>query len=180
MNFLQNLGPREKMFVLGAGIALLLVLLFTLVIDPMRASAARLDRQITAAQRDLQDLRTLQRDYRRQKGILDDINGQLKRQKSFSLYSRLEELAGQTGIRNSILYIKAAVNTPSEAYEEDAVEVRIEGVTLEQLTTYLYQIENSPQFMRIKRLYIKPRPENKQILSAIFRVSTFIPKAGTS
>jgi hypothetical protein len=115
MNFLRNLGLREKMFVLGAGIALLLAILFTLVIDPMRASAARLDRQITAAQRDLLDLRTLQRDYRRQKGILDDINGQLKRQKSFSLFSRLEELAGQTGIRNSILYIRSAVNTPSEA-----------------------------------------------------------------
>jgi general secretion pathway protein M len=180
MNFFQNLGLREKMFVLGAGIALLLALLFRLVIDPTRASAARLDRQVTAAQRDLQDLRTLQQDYRRQKGILDDINGQLKRQKSFSLFSRLEELAGQTGIRSSILYMKPAVNTPSDAYEEDSVEVRMEGVTLEQLTTYLYQIENSPQFMRIKRLYIKPRADNKQILSAIFRVSTFIPKAGTS
>jgi hypothetical protein len=56
----------------------------------------------------------------------------------------------------------------------------MEGMTLEQLTTYLYQIENSPQFMRIKRLYIKPRPDNKQLLLAIFKVSTFIPKAGTS
>lgn len=180
MNFFQNLGRRERLFVIGAGAALLLVLLFMLVIDPMLAHSARLDRQITVAQRELQELRTLQREYRRQKGILDDINAQLKRQKSFSIFSRLEELAGQTGIRSNILYMKPAVSTPSDAYEEEAVEIKMEGVTLEQLTNYLYQVENSPQFMKIKRLYIKPRFDNRQILSAIFRVSTFTPKAGTS
>jgi hypothetical protein len=56
----------------------------------------------------------------------------------------------------------------------------MEGVTLEQLIQYLYQVENSPQFMKIKRLHIKPRLDNRQILSAIFRVSTFTPKEGTS
>lgn len=180
MNFFQNLGLRERLFVIGAGAALLLALLFMLVIDPMLAHSARLDQQIAKAQRELQELRTLQREYRRQKSILDDINAQLKRQKSFSIFSRLEELAGQTGIRNNLLYMKPAVSTPSDAYEEEAVEIKLEGVTLEQLTTYLYQIENSPQFMKIKRLYIKPRVDSRQILSAIFRVSTFTPKAGTS
>ena len=32
----------------------------------------------------------------------------------------------------------------------------MEGITLEQFIQYLYQ-ENSPQFMKIKRLHIKPR-----------------------
>ena len=180
MNFFQNLALREKMFVIGAGAVLLLTLLFTLVINPMLAYSARLDQQITKTQRELQDLCTLQREYRRQKSILDDINAQLKRQKSFSIFSRLEELAGQTGTRGNILYMKPAVSTPSDAYEEESVEIKMEGVTLEQLTNYLYQVENSPQFMKIKRLYIKPRVDNRQLLSAIFRVSTFTPKAGTS
>jgi type II secretory pathway component PulM len=180
MNFFRNLGLRERLFVIGAGAAVLLALLFMLVIDPMLAHSARLDQQIIKAQRDLQDLRTLQREYQRQKSILDDVNAQLKRQKNFSIFSRLEELAGQTGVRSSLLYIKPAVSTPSDAYEEEAVEIKLENVTLEQLTNYLYQIENSPQFMKIKRLYIKPRSDNRQILSAIFRVSTFTPKAGTS
>jgi hypothetical protein len=34
--------------------------------------------------------------------------------------------------------------------------------------------------MKIKRLHINPRLDNRQILSAIFRVSTFSPKEGTS
>jgi hypothetical protein len=34
--------------------------------------------------------------------------------------------------------------------------------------------------MKIKRLAIRPRPDNRQLLSVIFKVSTFTPKEGTS
>jgi hypothetical protein len=56
----------------------------------------------------------------------------------------------------------------------------MEGVNLEQLIRYLYQVENSPQFMKIKRLYIKPRFDNRQVLTTIFRVSTYTPKDRTT
>ena len=180
MNFFRNLGTRERVFVMTAGLVVLLALLFMVVIDPLLAHSARLDRQIVTAQRELQELQTLQRTYQRQKSVLDRINAQLKRQQNFALLSRLEELAGQAGIRNKILYMKPAAGTPSDAYDEEAVEIKMEGVTLEQLIQYLYQVENSPQFMKIKRLHIKPRLENRQILSATFKVSTFTPKEGTS
>jgi general secretion pathway protein M len=178
MNFLQNLGTRERVFIMGAGVAILLALLFTMVIDPMLAYSARLDKQIVAAQRELQDVYTLQQEYQRQKSVIDRINAQLKRQKSFSVFSRLEELAKQTDTRNKILYIKPTVSRPNDAYEEESVEIKMEDVTLEQLIKYLFQIENSPQFMKIKSLYIKPHLDNRQLLSVIFRVSTFTPKEG--
>lgn len=180
MNFLQNLGTRERLFVLGAAVAILLALLFTLVVDPLMAHSARLDRRIVKAQRDLQELHTLQRKYREQKRVLDSINERLNRQKRFSIISRLEGLAGNSNLRSNILYMKPIASVPSEAYEEEAVEIKMEGVTLEQLIRYLHQVENSPQFLKIKRLYIKPRFDNRQVLTAIFRVSTFTPKEGTS
>jgi general secretion pathway protein M len=180
MNFFQNLGTREKIFIIGAGVAALLALLFLVVVDPMLSHAARLDRQIVSAQRDLQELQSLQREYLRQKGVLDGINAQLKQQKNFAVYSRLGELAGRTGIQNKIVSMRPTASTPSGAYVEEAVEIKIEGVTLEQLVQYLSQIENSPQFLKIKRLYLKPNVENRQLLTAIFRVSTFTPKEGTS
>ncbi len=180
MNFLQNLGTRERIFVIAGSVGLLLALLYTLVIDPLMAHSAQLDRRIDKAQRDLQELYTLQREYQGQKRVLDHINARLQRQKGVAIFSRLEELAGDTGIRSKILYMKPTVSTPSEAYEEESVEIKMEGVTLEQLIRYLYQVENSPQFIKIKRLYIKPRFDNRQLLTAIFRVSTFTPKEGTS
>jgi hypothetical protein len=71
--------------------------------------------------------------------------------------------------------MKPTASSPSEAYTEESVEIKMEGVTLEQLKTYLYEIEQSPQFLKIKRLYIKPRLNDRQLLSVTFRVSTFTP-----
>ena len=109
--------------------------------------------------------------------MLDRINAQLKRQQNFSPFSRLEELAGQTGIRSKIQYMKPIVSTPSDAYEEESVEIKMEGITLEQFIQYLYQIENSPQFMKIKRLHIKPINESPNSLGHLSGVH-FYAKRG--
>lgn len=180
MNIWQSLGTRERLCVIGAAVAVLLTLLFLLVIDPLMAQSARLDRQLVAAQHQLEELHTMQREYRGQKRVLDSVNVQLNRQKNFSIISRLEGLAGESGLRSKILYMKPTVGVPSEAYEEEAVEIKMEGVTLEQLIRYLHQVESSPQFLKIKRLNIRPRFDDRQILTATFRVSTFTPKGGTS
>ena len=180
MNFWQNTQPRERLFLGGAGAVLLLFLIFKFAIDPLVKHSADLDRQIVAARRQLVELRTMQQEYQRQKTVVDTINSQLKKQQNFAIFSRLEEFAGQTGIRNKILYMKPTVSTPSEVYNEESVEIKMEGVTLEQLVRYLHYIENSPQLLKIKRLEIKPRFDNRQILTATFRVSAFTLKEGTT
>ncbi|MGE3541444.1 MAG: type II secretion system protein GspM [Candidatus Tectimicrobiota bacterium] len=180
MNFFRSLQPRERFAILGAAAALLVFLVFKLAIDPLLKRSADLDRQIVTARRQVSELRTMQQEYLRQKSVLDSINSQLKKQQNFAIFSRLEELAGQTGIRNKILHMKPTVSTPSEVYNEESVEIKMEGVTLEQLVRYLHQVESSPQLLKIKRLEVKPRFDNRQILTATFRVSAFTLKEGST
>ncbi len=180
MNFWRTMQLRERILVIGGGVAVVLFLLFTLALDPLLKHSADLDRQIVATRRQLTEFRTIQQDYLRQKGVVDSINAQLKKQQNFAIFSRLEELAGQTGIRSKILHMKPTVSTPSEVYNEESVEVKMEGVTLEQLVSYLHQVESSPQLLKIKRLEIRPRFDNRQILAATFRVSSFTLKEGIS
>jgi len=180
MDFFRNLQRRERLFIVGTGAMLVLFLLFKLTIDPMLKRSAELDRQIVTARRQLTELRTMQQEYQRQKNVVDSINSQLKRQPNFAIFSRLEELAGQTGIRSKIVHMRPTVSAPNEVYNEESVEVKMEGVTLEQLVSYLHQVENSPQLLKIKRLEMKPRFDNRQILTATFRVSAFTLKEGTS
>src|SRR5262245_956364 len=180
MNFWQNMQARERLFLGGAGAMLVLFLIFKFEIDPLFNHSAELDSLIFNVHSQLTELRTMQQEYQRQKNVVDSINSQLKRQQKFAIFSRLEEFAGQTGIRNKILYMKPTVSTPSEVYNEESVEIKMEGVTLEQLVRYLHQIENSPQLLKIKRLEIKPRFDNRQILTATFRVSAFTLKEGTT
>lgn len=180
MNFLQRLQPRERLFVIVAGVAVLFTVLYLGVIDPLLRHTATVDRQIVSAQRQLQELQTAQQDYLRLKSVIDRINTQLKQQqKNFAIFSRLEEVARQTGVQNKIQSMKPTISPPNDAYKEESVEIKMEGVTLEQLIPYLHQVESSPQVLKIKRLDIKPRTDNRQILTVTFRVSVFTLKEET-
>ncbi len=174
MNFFQNLQMREKTLVIGAAVAVILALLYTLVIDPVLAHSSRLDRQIRKAQQDLQMLQTHRREYLQQKCVLDNINAQLKQKQGPAIRSQLSALANRVGTKVSSM--KTIRSVPSDAYTEKSVEIRMDDVTLEKLTKYLYEIEQSPQYLRIKRLRIKPRLNDRQLLTVTFRVSTFTPK----
>jgi general secretion pathway protein M len=131
-------------------------------------------RLIPGAQADLQKMKELQNTYWAQQTILNNINESLaKRQKDFAIFSFLEELATQSGLKSNILYMKPSVSTQSGFYRESSVELKVDGVTLKQLTQYLYQIESSPQLLKIRKLHIKPRSRSQNLLEATFQVSTF-------
>ena len=174
MNYFLMLQRREQLLVIGAGVLVLLLALFTFVIDPILARAANLDRRLATAGRQLAELQTLRGDYRRQKRVIDRIDNRLRRQRrNFAIFSYLEQVAGRTGVQDKIQSVNTIASPPSTEYKEDSVEVRMEGVTLQQLVEYLHRVENSPQILRIKRLQIAPGRENRQLLSVRLRISVF-------
>jgi general secretion pathway protein M len=73
-----------------------------------------------------------------------------------------------------------ALTTPGELFRESSVEMRLEGITLQQLTRYLFDIEQAPQLLRVRRMHIKPRPANPDLLDVTFQVSTFYLQERTS
>ena len=174
MNYFHMLQRREQILVVGAGILVLVVVLFTFVIDPILARAASLDRRLATARRQLVELQTLRGNYQRQQQIIDRIDAQLRRQKkNFAIFSHLEQVAGQAGIQDKIQSMNTVASPPNTVYKEDSVEVKMEGVTLEQLIEYLHRVERSQQVLRVKRLQVNPIRDNRQLLSVRFRVSVF-------
>ena len=174
MTYFYMLQRREQILVAGAGIVVLLAVLFAFVVDPLLARAADLDRRLAAASRQLAELQALRVDYQRQEQIIDRIDAQLRRQpRTFVIFSHLEQVAGQSGIQDKIQSMNTVAGPPNTVYKEDSVEVKMEGVTLAQLTEYLHRLERSPQVLKIKRLQIKPTRESRQLLSVRFRLSVF-------
>jgi hypothetical protein len=60
-----------------------------------------------------------------------------------------------------------------DRYKESSVEVKLESITTKQLVDYLFRVENSDAFVRIKRLHLKKRRDNPKYLDATFLVSTY-------
>jgi len=96
-----------------------------------------------------------------------------QRRKSFTLYSFLDKLAGEVGIKDKMSYMKPTV-TPQKGtpYKTSLVEMNLKGLTLEQITQYLYKIETSKNMVTIKRLSLTKSDDKNGSLNLILQVET--------
>jgi general secretion pathway protein M len=170
----MKLGGREKLVIIAGGVAVALLLFYRFGLSPALERLRMLDRLVATKERDVQQIKTLRETYLAQKRLMEEVNQSLaQRDKDFAIFSFLETLADKTGIKNNIKSITPALTTPGGLFRESSVEMRLEGITLQQLTRYVYDIERAPQLLRVRRMHIKPRPANPDLLDVTFQVSTF-------
>ncbi len=96
-----------------------------------------------------------------------------KRQKGFTLFSFMDQLAGEAGIKDRISYMKPSKKVQKNSpYKISRVEMKLEAVTLEQLTTYLYGVETSPNMVEIKKISISKQDKKQGLISAVLQAET--------
>jgi hypothetical protein len=175
----MRLTSREK-GVLGLGILVGVGLLaYELVVNPYMKKMEKLDRGILQKTVELREISTLSQEYREIKRRIEELKGKAgKRGKSFPLFSHLEGLAAKTLIKGNIASMKPQSTPIGEHYKESSVAVKLESITTRQLVDYLFRIENSEAFLRIKRLHLKKRRDNPKYLDATFLVSTYETSKG--
>jgi hypothetical protein len=175
----MRLAYREKV-VLGLGALLAAIILaYALIITPYMKKMELLDRRIDQKTKELREISTLSQEYLEIKRRMQELKGKAgKRGKSFPLFSHLESLAAKTLIRGNIASMKPQSAPIGEHYRESSVAVKLESITTRQLVDYLFRIENSEAFLRIKRLHLKKRHDNPKYLDATFLVSTYETSKG--
>jgi general secretion pathway protein M len=96
-----------------------------------------------------------------------------RRPKGFTLFSFLDRLAGESGIKDRISYMKpskkAQKNSP---YKISRVEMKLEAISLEQLANYLYGIETSQNMVDITKISISKKDKKQGLLTAVLQVET--------
>jgi general secretion pathway protein M len=52
------------------------------------------------------------------------------------------------------------------------VEMKLDGITLKQLTTYLHGVETSKNMVDVKRISISKKDKKQRLLTAVLQVET--------
>jgi general secretion pathway protein M len=168
------MNPREKLTI-AAGVAALAVLLLVYgCILPLMELRARTMRQTIAKENELQEMRAYRDEYDQLKAENLHTAAILKqRPANFSLFSFLDQLAGSTGIKSKIIYMKPSTVTDTEKRSSRSrVEIKLNEVNLEQISRLLYQIETSPHLISVPRLSIKQKQQASGLLETVLQVET--------
>ena len=172
-----RINPREKRALVAGGCAVAALLIYLLVVSPYMSAMERLDRRIERKTEELREVLALQEEYFRLKEKTEILEKMVRSTPGFSLLSYLENLATKNEMKKQIAYMKPLTTPGNEKYRESSVEMKLESITLTQLVNYLYEVEQSKQPIRIKRINIAKK-KGESYLDVTLQASTFEPLTG--
>ena len=170
----NKLNKRERYAIMmGVGVVGIF-LIVQLIIEPIFSKTEQKKKNLQTKSVMLEQMRQWQAEYDglTQKANLSKSHFR-NRQKGFTLYSFLNQLAGEAEIKDRITNMKptkkAQKNSP---YKLSRVEMKLDAITLEQLTNYLYRVETSKNMVDIKKISISKKDKKQGLITAVLQVET--------
>jgi general secretion pathway protein M len=174
--FWDKLTATQKYYVAGGAAFVLVVLMLQLAVIPLWDAKQKLNRSIAVNEKALKDMIALGGEYAVLKQRAEDIQrAQARRPQDFTLFSYLEKKAGETQLKPHIKYMNASKAVAAGAFEESIVEMRLDALTLRQLTDFLHTVESPQDLVRIKKITVAKMKESPEYLTMTMQASTYLP-----
>ncbi len=171
-NAFLGLEQREQTILVIVSVVVF-ILLLVLPISCTSSKLGALRQEYSKTRKGTESLASKLRDYQSSKMTLEALKKKLNSSGGDSLTTILESLANDEGIGQNIDKLHPVNLETTDFYDELGVDAILSKVSLDQIVSYLYKIENDSRLpMRIKKLQMKPSYQNRQLLSVTFEVST--------
>lgn len=157
-----RLSRREQMMVLAAAVVVVLVVFWLGVVEPYRSALGRLDSQIRNRSNSLEEVKRVQQEILKLQQQLAGASG--KKTMEGPLFSHVERLTDQAGVRSNLLSMRPQPATQQGEYRQQLVDLKLEKLSLAQLVRFLYALEYSGQGVQVKTMRIKRRFEEHSSL----------------
>jgi general secretion pathway protein M len=171
---LKKINKRERYAIILAAGIIGIYLLVTFVVEPFLSNTDKLKKSLAEKAVMLEQMRQLQSEFvtLTQKAEVSKALFR-RRQKGFKLFSFMDRLAGEAGIKDQIIYMKPTTKVQRNSpYKISRVEMKLDGITLKQLTTYLHGVETSKNMVDVKRISISKKDKKQRLLTAVLQVET--------
>jgi len=170
---------REKLTLIGLAGFMILVAIVMFIVLPAIQRLYELDRLILQKEKELEHILALQEHYMRLAGTREEVLRKIKsRGKDFAIFSYLESLATESGLKSQIQYMRPLTLPQQDSIEgfvARGLEIRITNISIDQLVGYLYRIEYSDKILKVESLRLKPIYTDPQFINATFRVVSYDP-----
>ena len=169
-----NLNKREKVAVSAAIVFLSVFILAQLIIIPVIEKRDTLSDRLNVKKNTLAEMKNLRMEYlSMQKKIESSKQGFNNRTAGFTLFSFLDSLAGDTGLKDHIAYMKPSTTVAEgSGLKISRVEMKLSEITMEELTSYLFKVETSKNMVMVKRLSITKTGKSSGLIGAVLQVET--------
>ncbi|VEN72556.1 conserved hypothetical protein [Candidatus Desulfarcum epimagneticum] len=169
-----KLSGREIRMIWAAGGVLVLIAALQFAVIPAVSQSIYLERQIALKKKRVLETRLLEARYREiDRKALDAKMKLNKRPRGFTLFSFLDALAGKTGLKSAIVYMKPnRLERKNSRYKISIVEMKMSGINMKQLVRYLYGVETSRNLIHIKKIAVTKTGKTKGAIDVVLQAET--------
>lgn len=179
-NHFLGLDSQQRTFAI-AGIAVVLLLLIIIPITCASSKLSQKEKKILNHSKNMDELVDHLAEYQSVQNKLKQIEAQWAGRSKISISSTLESLSAQSGLDKNIDSIKEQPPSTGDLLVENAADVRLSRVGLSQLLDYLYKVETYQQgALKITKIQLKPRYDNRQLFDVSFTVTSYALKEGAN
>jgi len=170
----NKLNKRDRYAILIGGAVVGIFLIVQFIIEPIFSSAEQKKNTLQTKAVMLEQMRQWQTEYDALTQKTNVSQSRFRnRQKGFALYSFLNRLTGEAGIKDRLSYMKPTKKVQKNSpYKLSRVEMKLEAITLEQLTNYLYGVETSKNMVDIIKISISKKDKKQGLITAVLQVET--------
>jgi len=170
----DGLESRERRFLLVGVVFVICFLTFQGIVVPYLESKEKLERSLQHRENDVLEMALLQQEYRELMQRQGEIAVKIEqRSPQFSLFSFLEQQTNAVKVRSRVTSMKPTATELEDGFEESAVEMKIEAVTLKQLVDFLQKVESVEQVILVKRLAVQQNKKENGLLDVVINIVTF-------
>ncbi len=170
---LKKLNKRERYIIYGAACILGLLVVFQLIVNPFFAKRNQMKKNLQAKMVMLEEMQQWQAEFEALKKNTQISKSRFaRRSQGFRLFSFLDQMAKQAGIKDRVTYMKPSPAQKSGEYRISRVEMKLDAITLDQLVTYLHGVETSENMVDVKKLSITKKDKQQGLISVVMQVET--------
>ncbi len=174
MNLNLNLNRRERLFIIGAVTFIVLFVISQFIVVPVFQRKDELQHKLAVKQNTLKEMRSLRSEYISLENKAAASQQQFARRiPGFTLFSFMDKTAGDIGIKQNITYMKPSSTVDESTHLKlSSVELKLQDISLKDLTAYLYRVETSPNMIKVKRLSITKDGIDQGLITVVMQVET--------
>jgi general secretion pathway protein M len=174
--FWKTLTESQKYYLTGGAAFVAMVLVFQFALSPLWDVRKRTINAIAVNEKALEQMTVLGQEYGILKIRAEAVQRVLSgRSEGFSLFSYLEKKAGEIQLKPHIKSINPLKGVAAGSFEESSVEMRLDSITMKQLTDFLHRVESPKDFIKIRKISINKMRESPEYLTATLQVLTYQP-----
>ena len=172
--FWDKLDKKQRYYVASAAIFILIALILEFALFPFWDAKGRDKQALQANQKKLSEIISMDNDLTLMEGKASKIKKvMMSRPADFSLFSYAEKKAVLAAVKGNIKNMSSSRGTQTANYEESLIDIRLDKITIKQLTDFLYYVESPADLVRIKRISVTKMKESPEYLSVQMQLASF-------